>query len=432
MNSSLLSAPSIVPSILSSVLRGLGPWLGRSVRRLPAFAALGLLLAVAACGQGKVSGPPATEQAAGPAPGAAPTAMPLPTMPVPATGIPPQGPVKVGILLPLSGAQAPLGQALLQAAQMAVFDLGDDRLTLVVRDTETPGGVVAAAQGLMQEQCRIVLGPIFAASVTQAAPVVRAAGVPLVAFSTDVSVAGDGVYVMGVLPALQVERVVGYAAAQGLRRIAVLAPSTPFGQAVVAALQTAAPRAGAAVARVGFYDTAATDMSEPVRQLNPGGTPQFEALMLPEGAPRLRTIAPLVPYFDIDTTRVKLLGTALWDDPALAAEPALVGGWFAAPQPEQWNGFVARYRTLYGAEPPRIASLAYDATALAAVLGRAEGGVGFAAAALTNPNGFSGLDGVFRFRPDGRVERGLAVFELQVTGPVVIDPAPTSFEPAIY
>src|SRR5690606_20754216 len=106
----------------------------------------------------------------------------------------------------------------------------------------TAGGAAQAAQQLTQEGVRLVLGPIFASAVFQAAPAVRAAGVPMISFSTDVSVAGGGVYVMGVLPGLQVERVVGYAAAQGHRRIAALVPSSPFGQTVAVALQRSALR----------------------------------------------------------------------------------------------------------------------------------------------------------------------------------------------
>ena len=405
------------------------PWRGSARRWLPAVAAV-LLLAGSACTANRVSAPPPVEQEAAPAPS---VAAPVPTAAAPPPApLPQDQPVKVGLLLPLSGANAGLGQALLQAAQMALFDLGNAQFTLVVRDTEIPGGAAAAAQQLMQERARVVLGPIFASSVTQAAPAVRAAGVPMIAFSTDVSVAGNGVYLMGLLPSLQVERVVGYAAAQGLRRVAVLAPASAFGQIVTAALQTAAPRFGAAVADVEYYDPAAVDLTGVVRRLNPGGTPQFDALMIPEGAPRLTQLAPLVPYYDIDPAQVRLLGTALWDDAALAAEPALIGGWFAAPAPEQWRNFALRYRALYGSEPPRIASLAYDGTALAAVLGRAGDGAGFGAEALLNPSGFSGIDGVFRFTPDGRVERGLAIYEMQAGGPVVIDPAPASFEPAIF
>jgi len=402
-------------------------------RSLPAFAAVVLALFVAGCAQ-KVSAPPAAEQeaAAPPSTGAAAPATTAPTMtPVPPPAEPTEQRVEVGLLLPLSGANAELGQALLQAAQMAVFDLGDDRFTLVVRDTEAPGGPAGAAQQLLLEGVEIVLGPIFAAQVSQAAPPLRTSRVPMIAFSTDVTVAGNGVYVMGVLPRLQVERVVGYAASQGLRRVAALAPASAYGQTVVAALQSAAPRFGAAVAQVEYYDPAQTDHSAPVQRLNSGGTPQFDALMLPEGAPHLTNIAPLLSYFGIDTRTVRLLGTALWDDPGLAREPALIGGWFAAPQPEQWESFAARYRALYGTTPPRIASLAYDAAALAAVLGRAGGG-GFTPEAITAAEGFAGVDGIFRFRPDGQVERGLAVFEMQATGPVVIDPAPQSFAPAVF
>lgn len=399
----------------------------RDVAATLAAAALSLL--VAACAP-KVAAPEGEGQAGAPQPGPGPVTgtMPAPAMPeLPAE----QQAMEVGLLLPLSGPNAALGQSLLRAAEMALFDLGDDRFTLVVRDTQALGGALGAAQQLVQEDVRIVLGPIFSAEVTQAAPAVRAAGVPMVAFSTDVTVAGNGVYVMGVLPSLQVDRVVGYATSQGVRRMAALAPASAFGQAVVAALQLAAPRFGAAVGQVQFYDPAAADLSSTVQSMNPGGSPQFDALLLPEGAPRLNAIAPLLPYYDIDTTQVRLLGTALWDDPALGREPALVGGWFAAPQPEQWQSFARRYRGLHGTEPPRIASLAYDAAALAAVLGR-EGGAGFAPDAITSPSGFAGVDGVFRLLPDGRVERGLAVFEMQAGGPVVIDPAPQSFEPTVF
>jgi ABC-type branched-subunit amino acid transport system substrate-binding protein len=404
----------------------------RAGRLAYGIALLLLAAALAACAPRSVSAPPATEQAAPPGAAATPEVMmPPPVVPGPITSVPAEGPVKVGLLLPLSGGNAALGQAMLQAAQMALFDLADDRLTLVVRDSELPGGAATAAQALVTDGARLVLGPIFAASVGQAAPAVRAVGVPMIAFSTDASVAGNGVYVMGVLPSLQVERVVGYATSHGLRRMAVLAPSNPFGQAVVSAMQTAAPQSGAAVATLAYYDPAATDMTSYVQQLNPSGTPQFDALMIPEGAPKLLQIAPLVPYYDIDPAQVRLLGTALWDNPALAAEPSLIGAWFAAPGQEQWKSFAQRYRALYRSDPPRIASLAYDAAALAAVLGRGEGGIGFGPEALTQASGFTGVDGVFRFRPDGRVERGLAVYEMQAGGPVVIDPAPSSFEPLI-
>jgi len=154
----------------------------------------------------------------------------------------------------------------------------------------------------------------------------------------------------------------------------------------------------------------------------------FDAIMLPEGGERLLALAPLLPYYDIDPAQVRLLGTGLWDDLRLGKEPALIGGWYAAPDPTQRADFEKRYATLYGAgSPPRIATLGYDATALAAALARPPNGPDFSAQRLTNPDGFTGLDGIFRFRADGLSERGLAVLEVQREGPKVVSPAPTSF-----
>ena len=164
--------------------------------------------------------------------------------------------------------------------------------------------------------------------------------------------------------------------------------------------------------------------------------PEFDAVFLPLGGRELLTAAPLLAFYDVDPADVRYLGTALWYDEGLALEPTLQGGWFAAPQPDLWESFLGRYRENFGEEPPRLASLAYDATALAAVLARqAEGlpaGEVFAYDRLTNPNGFAGVDGIFRLLPDGRVQRALAVLEIHREGMVVVDPAPTTFESVVF
>ena len=156
----------------------------------------------------------------------------------------------------------------------------------------------------------------------------------------------------------------------------------------------------------------------------------YDAVLLPDGGPRLLAISPLLPYYDIDPAEVRLLGTGQWDDPAVRLEPALRGGWFAAPLPEARAQFEERFDAAYGRTPVRLATLAYDGTALAAVLARAEGGPDFSIQALASPNGYAGQDGIFRFRQDGVVERGLAVLEVRRDGFLVVDPPPSSFQPA--
>jgi hypothetical protein len=175
------------------------------------------------------------------------------------------------------------------------------------------------------------------------------------------------------------------------------------------------------------YSQSVDAMFEPARRL--AQIPDFQAVLLPEGGTNLRGLAPLLPYFDVDPRVVKFLGTGLWDDRDVGREPTLVGGWFAAPPPDARAAFAERFNASFGRNPPRIASLGYDAVGLAAVLarsGRVEGR--FSEDALTNPNGFTGIDGIFRFMPDGSTERGLAVIEVKQDGFEVISPAPSTFQ----
>lgn len=412
-----------------------------------------------------------TRPPGGPEPAPAPPAPPVPSIPFvppapppaaeapaeqPPAAAPPTaddagGAVRVALLLPLSGGERALGQALLDAALIALFEVGGDRLALLPRDTGgTPDGARAAAEGALREGARLILGPVFAAAAAAAAEPARERGVNVVAFSTDPLVAGDGVYLLGFMPGQQVERVVGFAARRGIRRFAALAPGTPYGEAVVAAFEDATLMNGGRISRIERYPPDADDYFEPVRRLAghgwrrgpalprregaaaapPEAAPlEYEAVMLADGGSRLRAIAPLLPFHDIDPAEVRFLGTGLWDEPLLGREPALVGGWFASPPPEAAAAFAERFEALHGYAPPRIASIAYDAVALAAALARGAAAPDFSAAALTQPSGFAGVDGIFRFGRDGVAERGLAVIEVRPRGLRVIDEAPQTFAP---
>jgi ABC-type branched-subunit amino acid transport system substrate-binding protein len=382
-----------------------------------------LFLALAGCMSGKVAEPPPPQQA--PTAEGPPLAAPPSPVETEELGAGFEDGLKVGLLLPLTGSSAKLGEALLHGAEMALFDTADDRFALLVKDTGgTPEGARAAAESAIAEGAQLILGPLFGPQVAAAGPVARAAAVPMVSFSTDLGVSGNGVWVMGILPRIQVQRVVGYTASRGLRRVAVLAPATAYGDAVVNALYQTAATAGAEIGQIQRYQPEQTDLSPLVTALGR----DMNAVLLPEGGNRVRVLAPLLAYHDIDPAQVKFLGTALWDDPTLGLEPTLIGGWFAAPEPGPWAEFGKRYRELYAEAPPRLATLAYDATALASVLARAPTGADFSPATLTQPNGFAGIDGIFRLTQDGAVERGLAVLEVRREGPVVIDPAPKTFE----
>jgi hypothetical protein len=147
-----------------------------------------------------------------------------------------------------------------------------------------------------------------------------------------------------------------------------------------------------------------------------------------QGGSLLRSIAPSLTSSGVDPAKVKLLGTGLWDDTTITKEAALYDGWFAAPAPEANASFVSKYRSTFGAAPPQLAALAYDAVSLIALLGSGQPYHRFTAAALTDPNGFAGVDGIFRFNVDGSIDRGLSVLAVRPGGFAVVSPAPTTFQ----
>jgi ABC-type branched-subunit amino acid transport system substrate-binding protein len=383
---------------------------------------------------------------------------------------PPSGiegqPTRVGLLLPLSGPHGAvqLGRAMLNAAMLALFDIGGERLLLMPRDTGgTPEGARAAAAQLVGEGAEIILGPLFNTSVAAAATVTRARGLPVIAFSSDRKVAGNGVYLLSFTPSQEVDAVIGFAVARGLRRFAVLAPDDLYGLAVLKAAREAVLRHGAELTRTEFYSPTGENLDKPVKRLanyharrqallsrrrslrkdgdeaskrmlsalkkhDTMGQLEYDAVLLPEGGELLISLAPLLPYYDIDTVEIRLLGTGRWDDDKVRLEPALLGGWFAGADRAAADDFRGRYRAAFGQLPPRLASLAHDAMALAAVLAQEAGGPDFSARAITNPDGFVGSDGIFRFGPDGVAERGMAILEVERKGFRVRRKAPTTFE----
>ena len=375
----------------------------------------------------------------------------VPTYGAAQTSIPPVAtpaalpPVKVALLVPLSGKHADLGQAMLQAAQLALFDMGYSSMELLPRDTKnTPEDARKAAQSAVDAGAQLILGPLFAASVQGAKPVVAQRGVNMITFSTDWTLADQNTYVMGFLPFGQVQRIAEYAAQTGHRNVGVLAPDNAYGNAVISAFTSAAYRSGLNVAKTVRYPEGQSDLSAIVSQFTDsearkarvaaGGqdVPPFDAVLLPVGGGQIRSVASLLSHYDLPPSSVKRLGTGLWDDPALAGEPALRGAAFSAPSPDLRRDFERRFAQLYGYNPPRLSTLAYDATSLAAVLARnsyyQRGQASFDRNAILNPNGFAGLDGIFRFRPDGLVERGQAILEFKAGEILVASPPPTTFQ----
>lgn len=380
----------------------------------------------------------------------------------------PQAPVRVGLLVPLTGSAAPTGQGIVNAAQLALFEVADERLVLQIYDTQgTPEGAVQAATTAISQGVQLFLGPLFAGEVKAVTPIAQTLGIHVIGFSTDPSVAGNGAYVLGFLVQAQVRAVVEYARSKNLSRFAVLAPDTVYGQSVVEALKTIVPETGGQVARIAYFNSNGEGVEDVVRrfadfdrrkaalaeqrnelaakndevsqlalkrleQFDTLGDVDFDAVFIPEQGTRLIQVATLLPFYDIDPARVQLMGTMLWATRGLGREPALLGGLFPAPSPETTREFAQRYRSAFNALPPTLADHGYDAVALAAVLARSGSADPFNAAAIEDPGGFSGVDGIFRFKASGQSERGFAIMQIARDGAEVVNPAPGSFAAAQY
>lgn len=369
-------------------------------------------------------------------------------------------PVRVGLLLPFSASSEAVqrvASAMFDAAQLATFEAGDQRFLLIPKDTRgTADGAAAAARSALADGAEILLGPLFSEEVAAVAGVARAAGAPVIAFSSDVRSGGEGVYLLSFPPELEIARVTDYAVLQGLSRFGLLAPANDYGERVATAFAEEIYVRGGVLVHEERYEQDPDKMLAPARRLaqyaqdivpaqlrhradpraprdpaaESGHTRGYQAVLMPEQGTLLRALAPLLPYYNVDITQVKVLGVSGWNNPRLTREPALRGGWFAAPDPAVTGAFDQRFSAAFGQTPPRLASLAYDATLLAARVAQSPRRRGrFDEQAITDPNGYYGADGLFRLRTDGSVERGLAILEIQPGGIRVVDPAPQSFAP---
>src|SRR3989440_4680207 len=336
------------------------------------------------------------------------------------------GQVKVGLILPLSapGNAGVAAQSMKNAAEMALAEFQNPNIQLLIKDDGgNPQGVQQGTQQALDEGAEIILGPLFAASVPATAQLARTRGVPVIAFSTDSSVAGRGVYLLSFLPESDVNRIVEYAAGTGKRSFAACLPDNAYGNVVEAAFkQVASRKSGRIVAFEKYGADRATAARTVAQSLN-----QADALFLADDGDSVVTVADALTAAGANLKNIQLLGTGLWDNPRVFASPALQGGIYAAPDPSGFRSFSGRYRAKFGSDPVRTATLAYDAVALVAALARTQGGQRFSPETLTNPSGFAGIDGLFRFRADGTNERGLAVMRVATGGSQPVAGSPKSF-----
>lgn len=349
---------------------------------------------------------------------------PLPPAPrpVPAPVVPVEGERnKVAVIVPLTGPDGGVGTSISNAANLALADSGEKSLQITIYNSAGPGGAKGAAQRAIAEGNGLILGPLLAEDVSAATPITREAGIPMIAFSNDESVAGKGVFIMGFTPNQSIGRVVEFAKERGVARYAALVASGLYGQRAAQALLEAARRNGGRVATVETFNRTPAAAATAARKLKAKGG--YDAVLVGDSGRIAATIAPVIG------AGPRIIGTELWaNDKTMGKTPALRGAWYAAAPDAQFQRMVTRYRARYGKTPYRLGSLGYDAVLLAVRSSR-EWPIGgpFPARTLIDREGFSGVDGNFRFGRDGVAERLLEVRQVTPTGTIVVSPAERAF-----
>ncbi|PKB25440.1 amino acid/amide ABC transporter substrate-binding protein (HAAT family) [Novosphingobium kunmingense] len=329
---------------------------------------------------------------------------------------------RVALLVPLSGANAGIGQSIANATTMALLDTNARNIRITTYDTAT--GASAAARKAVGEGAKLILGPLQADEVAPVASVARAAKVPLITYSSDQGVATRDVFQMGTTPENSIDRTVRWARGRGALRFGLLAPNGDYGSRASAAFNTSVRASGGTVVATSTYDRANTSVISAAQRLRGRGA--FDAIMIADGS-RFAVLA--APNLKRGAATPRLLGTELWSgESAIAKTAALRGSWFSAVPDNRFRQFSDSYKARFGAAPYRMATMGYDSVLLTVRVARDwRPGTPFPVARLTERDGFLGLDGPFRFGLDGAIDRALEVREAKAGSVTVVSPAPAKF-----
>jgi len=359
-------------------------------------------------------------------------------LPGPNSAVDPTKPVIVAMMVPFGSGEAAndqLAENLVNAANMATRDLQGAVIDLRIYESGAdPIRAATEAERAIAEGAQIIIGPLFSSATSAVAAVARSEGVNVLSFSNNAAIAGGNVYIMGVTFEDVATRLYGYAARNGMFNVGVVYPEGVEGEAGLAAASNAARNVGASLTAVTSYPLNMEGLSESApliaETIKANGV---QALLFTDTPTRgLPFIAAALGSEGVSRLNTQFLGLTRWDSSTdLLLQPSLQDGLFAVPDPELTAQFNERYLNAFGTEPHNLAAIAYDAVAAVGALIRTAAAQGatdtFSADRLTNPAGFIGVNGVFRFRADGQNERGLAILKVDTGTAVVVDPAPRNF-----
>jgi ABC-type branched-subunit amino acid transport system substrate-binding protein len=331
---------------------------------------------------------------------------------------------RVALLLPMTGPDGDVGVSIANATALALTDTNATNIRLSTYDTSA--SVTAATNRAVADGNKLILGPLRGDQVIEVASIARPRNIPILSFSNDVGVAGRNVFLLGHLPNQSIDRSVRYAKARGLLRFGAIVPRNIYGQRASASLAQSARSAGVTLVGVQEADGSVASVDAATKKLATMGS--MDAVFVADSGRASLVIVPSLRRNGFRAARV--IGTDLWNiDSSLASNSVMYRAWFSSVSDTLYNQYAGKYRARFGKSPLRLSSLGYDSILLVARISRGgwRTGTAFPIAQLTDPQGFIGVDGAFRFMPNGLTERMLEVQEIQAGKFVTIDAAPGAF-----
>ena len=340
------------------------------------------------------------------------------------------GKVRVALLLPLTapGNAGKIGAELKNAAKLAMRDFGQNTIQLVIKNTAGQAATAqSAASEAIKERASVLIGPLFSGSVSAASSVTLPVNISMIAFSSDPRRARRGVYLMSFSPQADIRRSINFAISQGKTKFAVLLPNGAYGTLVETTLRKVLNQNRAQLTVLQKYDHSNASIEAAVQGVAETAK-SADVIYIPDGGKVPGAILSELNKAGVNTAAKMVLGSGQWESSNLSA-PILSRAIFAGRDKSQFPNFAKRYNAAYGAVPSSTAGLAYDAVSMVAGLARRGGGNPFRFANIESRNGYSGVNGIFRFQSNGKADRGLAIYQVQSGKAQIVSRAPTTFGP---
>ena len=320
--------------------------------------------------------------------------------------------IKIGLLLPLSGDNEDLGKALSNSLEMALFETKSKNIRLIFKDSgDTIEKAIFAAKQLEEEGVSILIGPIFSSQALAIRKEIKKE-IPIFSFTNDESIKKEGLWALGFSPEQQIKAIFNEMLSNSVRNIAIIVPNSNYGEKSLQASRKQSVQNNIKISNIYFYDILSNDFTDLGKILKKEKNKKYNGLLIIASGKQLKEIAARAQYRGINPKAITYFGISGWNNPEVLGEPALLGGYFIAPQQSSYESFVSRYFKIYNSIPIEISGLGYDILALCSSALKETINMSEFISFLTNPSGFNGIFGFFRADKNGTIYRKFVSYKV--------------------